>query len=412
MEKLKKYYIKTFGCKLNQTDSREYEKILNEFLKPSCESSADIIFINSCGVIEKTENKILKLITQYKEDNKKVILGGCLPTIFKKRNFQNPLIILEAGDKQSLRKYLKQNLKTKERKFILSPQKSFSIPVAISSGCLGDCTYCAAKIARGKLKSKTQEKVLIEIKNLLKNGFKEIQLTSQDLAIFGMDRGSQELPELLKKIICLDGDFRVRLGMSNPSYIENIKEDLREIFKSEKIYNFLHIPVQSGSDKILKKMNRGYSIDSFKKLLSYFRKGNQSFLFSTDIIVGFPEEKEEDFLETFNLINDLSPHIVNITRFSARKGTPAQKMKEISQAEKKERSRKLFKLTKEIRENQNKLLLGKNFNALITEIRNGNSLARLPDYKAVILNEKKAGVFSNVTITDYKYNYLLGNVSD
>jgi threonylcarbamoyladenosine tRNA methylthiotransferase CDKAL1 len=259
------------------------------------------------------------------------------------------------------------------------------------------------------LKSRKQEDVIGEIKDLLDRGYKEVQITSQDLAVYGMDRGEQELPELLEKIININKFFRLRLGMTNPEYTKKILPELLKIYESEKVYNYIHTPVQSGSEEVLKRMNRKHTASDFVEICNSFYKKFDDFVVATDIIIGFPGESKEDFDKTYNLIKETAPHIVNITRFSPRSGTKAAEMKDMPEKIKKERSRKLNKVTKEIRVQQNKKYKGKSYDVLITQKgKKDTFIGRLPNYRAVILKDEKVGRYKKQTILGYEHNYLKG----
>jgi MiaB/RimO family radical SAM methylthiotransferase len=276
---------------------------------------------------------------------------------------------------------------------------------------LGNCTYCATKFARGELKSYSQDKIIEEIEKLLTKGVKEIQLTSQDLAVYGREKDEFLLVDLLKKIIAIDGNFRVKLGMMNIRFLKELLNDFLPLFKSPKIYNFLHLPLQSGSNKVLRDMNRGYKRDDFLNIVDEIRSSYDDFIFATDVIVGFPTESDKLFKMSYNLLKEYNLDIVNITRYSERKNTSAEKMKDMPSKIKKRRSRKLSKLTKKQRIKNNKKTVGNIYRGLIVRTgKNNTKLARLDNGKAVVLQEGKIGSFNKIKITDYKHNYLIGKI--
>ena len=421
---MKKFYLETYGCKLNQADSEIIREILEKNnYQFSSEKEADFVVINSCGVVEKTERKIIKRIRELKKKNKRVILAGCLPLIsFKvckkladgilgpknllslpivvKRIFENKKSIFLKKRNFSKIKYLPIK-KRKNRAFVIIP---------ISEGCLGNCSYCVSRFARGVLKSFDEKEILRKIEKALDLGFKEIQLTSQDLAIYGLDRGKPSLPDLLNEILKIKENFRVRLGMMNPFFAKRIFSKILKLMESEKIYKFLHLPLQSGSERILKAMNRGYKLKEILKLISQFKKKFKNSLLATDIILGFPMETEKDFKETIKMVKKIKPEILHIFKYSKRERAPASKLKDFPDKIKKERSRILTKISREICEKENKKYLLKKFEALITEKRKDTFLARLPSYKAVILKEGKLGDFVKIKIVNAKPNYLIGEI--
>ncbi len=414
---MKKYYIETYGCKLNQSDSNVYGSILDNFFSFSPNhKDAQVVLINSCGVIKKTERKILKRVKEYKKKGKFVILTGCLTHICKKtgadKNFSTSCF-------QELSDFLKDISKnedyTRRENYFIEKNSNKEVLVAIvplSWGCLGNCSYCVTKLARGSLKSRKQEDVLREIRDLINRGIKEIQLTSQDIGIYGLDRGRQELPELLSKITAISGDFKIRLGMGNPEYIKKILPELIEVYKNKKLYKYFHIPIQSGDNEIIRKMGRNYAKEDFEKIVENIKNNFKDYLIATDVIVGFPGETKKQFENTKKIIKKTRPHIINITRFSARPKTKAAKLKDMPSRIKKDRSREIFKLSKEIREEDNKLLLGKKFDALITEKRKENFIGRTSSYRAIVVKNTSLGFVKKILVNDYRYNYLKGIAID
>lgn len=419
-----KFFIETFGCKFNQADSELIKKILKEKgFQEASENEADFVILNTCGVVEKTERKIIKRAIELKKKRKKIIFAGCLPLI-------SPKICKEIADGLvgptnilDLPKVAKRVLKTEKafsfkqklvdkaklRCFVI-PKETCTAIIPISEGCLSNCSYCATKLAKGKLRSFDQKEILGNIKLALNSGAKEIQLTSQDLAIYGADRGKWTLPDLLKEVVKIEGDFRVRLGMMNPWGAKEIFPKLLSIMENEKIYKFLHLPLQSGDDKVLKSMNRNYKVRDFLELVKKFKKKFKNSMLATDIIVGFPTEDEKAFQNTVKVIKKIKPDILHLFKYSKREGTEAAKLKDLPDRIKKERSRILTKIWFEILKEKNKKFLGKNFKALITEKRGEKFLARLNSYKAIILKEGKLGNFVKVKIVGARPNYLIGKI--
>jgi len=219
------------------------------------------------------------------------------------------------------------------------------VPVVISRGCLGKCSYCITRFARGSLESFSIESVVSAVRAAVENGAEEIQLTSQDNGVYGFDIGT-DLTELLGKVVEVDGDFQVRVGMMNPSGALKILPKLLEVYRSEKIKRFLHVPVQSGSDKVLKEMKRDYCVADFEKIVKEFRTNFPGISISTDIIVGYPTETEKDFEKSVELLKRVKPEVLNITRYSPRPGTESTGLKNLDTSVAKERSRILTEIHK------------------------------------------------------------------
>jgi MiaB-like tRNA modifying enzyme len=419
-----KFYLETYGCKLNQADSEMIQGLMLDKFEKSSPDEADIVIINSCGVIGKTQRKIEKRIKELKKKGKKILLAGCLPLISRKTvDFvdgaigpHNILKIKKAAEEVLKGKkpiYLQKRKIDKARycRIKIKPKNSSIVVIPIAEGCLGECSYCAAKIARGKLKSFSIENILKEINLALSLGFKEIHLTSQDSGCFGLDRGRYELPKLLKEISKIKGEFRVRLGMGNPQHFKNILKPLISIYKSEKFYKYLHIPVQSGSDKVLQDMKRRYRVKDFIKVIEEFREHFPEMMIVTDIIVGYPTEAEIEFQKTINLIEKIKPRIVNITKFSKRPETEAFKLKDLPDKVKTERSRILSEICEKIKIEDSKKFVGRIEKVLITKKgKNNTLLARPSHFRAVILEEGKVGEFLEAKIIKAKPNYLIGKV--
>ena len=406
------YSIKIYGCKLNQAETEGIEKLLSKNFKKTSSKEADIVVLNSCGVIDKTERKVLKKAKKWKNKGKRVVITGCLPSMTEKVE-EVADVIIKGNDPDELRSELSKLYDLKKEIEgnipVLRREGSASAIIPVATGCMGSCSYCSAKIARGSLNSFSVNNVVEKAQKILRDGVKELQITSQDLSVYGRDINSN-LKELLANLLKIKGNFKLKLGMMNPGFIEDF-EELLDFFKDDKLYKFIHLPVQSGSNKILDKMNRKHTSDDFVEMMELIKETDGRFLISTDIIVGFPGETEEQFKETIDLIKKTKPHIINITRYSEREGTVAANLKDMPSKIKKRRSRKLTDLAKRIRIEDNKEMVGKTFEALIfREGKNNTKLARIFNGKAVVLKRGEVGSFEKVKITDFKHNYLIGDV--
>ena len=418
-----KFCLKTYGCKMNRADSELMRGILSSDFKESSENEADLVILNSCGVVEKTERKILKEALALKEKGKKVIISGCLPLISFEacREIADGLVgptnvssVAEVAEKvmKGEKGIIIEN-EIADKAELCSGKKrkekdTSSAIVSISEGCLGSCSYCITRFARKRLNSFERRNIVKEIEEALSSGFKEIQLTSQDLAVYNMDKGKQDLPGLLKDIIGIEGDFRVKLGMMNPGHAKKILKGLLSAYGSDKLYKFIHLPLQSGDDELLKKMNRGYTVSDFLEIVSAFRKQFKESIIATDIIVGHPLETEESFKRTVALIKKVKPEVLHIFKFSKRKGTPDSKLKDIPDRIKKDRSRIVSELFEKYNLEKNKRYKGKKLKVLIVEKRKGKYLARTDSGRAVVLEKGKIGERVEVKIVDYRWNYLIG----
>ena len=346
-----KIFIKTFGCQANVHDSEIMAGILKEKgYSIVDEKDADIIIINSCSVKNKTQSKELQYIKDNKDKN--LFVGGCLSkTINLREKFPNIKAVFDTNSITKIDKIIKTEKdtfsKTKENKInlpILRKNKDIGI-IVIQEGCTSNCSFCATKLARGNLYSYRIGDIKREFKKAVKT-CKRINLTGQDTGAYGLDIKT-DLTSLLKELITVKGDYEIRVGMMNPWHTKRILKELIEVYKSKKIMKFLHIPVQSGSDKILKDMGRTHTIKDFKEIVKQFRKEFHNFNIDTDIIVGYPTETEEDFQETLKLIKEIKPEVLNISMFSSRPNTKASKLKQLNSEIIKDRSRRLTKIKKE-----------------------------------------------------------------
>ena len=347
--KSQKLFIKTYGCQANINDS---EILSARFIKQGykivdSENKADTVLINSCSVKNKTQSKILYYIKKY-YDNKKIILAGCLiKTLDLKKQFPQIKLV----DSLNLKR-LNQPLVRKDKNTAI---------IQISQGCLNKCNFCATKIAKGKLKSFSPKDIRFELERAVKDGCKKIYLTSQDNGCYGFDfKPKSNLADLLKEIVKVRGSFKIRVGMMNPQHIKKFISQLIEVYKNPKIIKFIHIPVQSGSDKVLKDMERGHSVKDFVKIANEFRKAFPRSRFSestiaTDIIVGYPNENDDDFHKTLELIEKIKPEVLNISVFSSRPKTQASKLKQLSSKIIKERTKRLNDLYLSYRKNIKKI---------------------------------------------------------
>jgi len=422
-------YFKTFGCTMNKADEELMKSIVCEKHEiAGSPDECDVAVVNSCGVIKRTELDVLREVRELKRKNRKVVVSGCLTKInleaLKNLGIDGAVSpgavsgVLEAVEKACEGKFfglsdLKEDKAELRLKYKFDDdllKTTIAAPVSISEGCLSACSYCATRLARGKLRSFDINAIKKEAEYFLKKGFKELQLTAQDAACYGMDI-NKSLPELINEVSSLDGKFRIRVGMLNPKFAKKILDPLISAFSSEKVYKFLHLPVQSGDNNVLKQMKRDYTAEEFSEIVRRFRSPYPDMTLSTDIIVGYPAESEEAFERTLNLIKEIEPDIINIKRFSKREKTPAAKLKDLPDGIKKERSAILTKLFRDSIFRKNKKYIGRTEEVLITELGKDDALlARMSNYKQVVIKKSnlKLGEFAKVKIKEAANFYLIG----
>ena len=428
---VKEIYFETYGCSANQ-NSTEIMKGLVKQAGLEITSNigiADLVVLNSCIVKEPTEEKIMHRVNCMLKDGKKIILAGCMPRINKKNLQKNDdLFLLDisrikdianlirdiAEKKYSPEKYLSVTKEIKSNLPKISKERFIGIN-QISEGCLEDCSYCIVKIAKGRLFSYPMEKIIESVKRDINSGCREIWITSQDNANYGNDAGKALLPELLKNILKIKWKFFVRVGMMNPNNISKILPELLDTYKNEKMFKFLHIPIQSGSNDILKKMKRPYKIEDAFRIINEFKKNIPEVTIATDIIVGFPEETEEDFEKTIKAIEKINPEILNISKFWPRKNTEASKMMQIPHKIANERATKLSKMHFEMCKKNQEKFIGMEEYVIVDQANSdfpGTYIARNKNYKlfAVISHEKIIGKIVKVKVNKITPHYLIANV--
>ncbi|WP_423792076.1 tRNA (N(6)-L-threonylcarbamoyladenosine(37)-C(2))-methylthiotransferase [Methanocaldococcus indicus] len=412
-----KVYIEGYGCVLNQADT---DIIKNSLIKEGFTivdnlEEADIVIINTCIVRLETENRMIYRIKKFKNMNKFVVVAGCLPKALKEKINNLPYILPKEAFKagEILKNYLKneniehndENLNKELYKKLYLLEPKLITPLPIAEGCLGKCSFCIVRLARGSLKSYPREILVERVKYILNKGAKCLFITAQDTACYGFDRGDN-LANLLNDLSSIDKEFIMRVGMMHPKSLMNVVDEVIESYKSEKVGKFLHLPLQSGDNEILKLMNRGYTVDEFIELVKEFRKKIKDLCFVTDIIVGFPTETDEQFNNTLEVLKKIKPDYIHAAKYTVRKKTPAAKMKQVDSKIKKERSRILDKLRRELSYKQNKKYIGKTLKCLIVD----KNKAYLDNFKVVKVDCEDIGEFKKVKITNAKTFGLLGKI--
>jgi MiaB-like tRNA modifying enzyme len=419
--------METFGCTFNQADSQIMAGLLEERGGEIVESpeEADVIILNTCYVKQPTEQKIINHIQkiQLKFPEKKLIIAGCMVDIdpgkleklapnagwIGARRIKSAPEVVEATLNGDCKRVTGHGIDVKTH---LPRKRSNSLIhiLQICEGCLGKCSYCCTRFARGTLQSYPTSLLKQEAEQAVAEGCVEIQLTAQDTAAYGKDTG-ESLANLINQITSIEGDFRVRIGMMHP---KNIKDDLESVinsFKNEKVYKFLHLPLQSGNDQVLTSMKRNHSVLEYLNIVNRFKSEIPEISLATDIIVGYPTEDEDAFQDTLDVIREISPDFLHISKYHHRPGTMSSKMDEIDHVTMKKRSRSLNDLKTNISLYKNRKLLGTIQNILITDKGSkGGYIGRTNSYKTVIVDEAQLGSFIKVKITQSLSTYLKGRI--
>jgi MiaB-like tRNA modifying enzyme len=283
--------------------------------------------------------------------------------------------------------------------------------VEISNGCMSECTFCQTKLAKGDLNSYRIGDIVRQVKRELADGCKEIWLSSTDNGCYGLDIG-EDLSTLIDKVVQIPEDFRVRVGMMNPMFMPRIRDNLLKSFEDDKVFRFLHVPVQSGSNDVLNNMKRGHTIETFKDVVRKFRTKFGPFTISTDIIIGYPTETQENFEETITLLKETRPDIVNISRYSQRPGTVAAEMPQLDVAEVKRRSKQVTELINDISFENNRKWIGWKGSVLFDENLDGQVKGRNFAYKPIFVDGiTEIGQMCTVRVVDATTHSLIGEIA-
>lgn len=420
--------VLNYGCSANRAIAEGLIGILqrNGYQITESIKEAEVVVFNTCVVKQNTEHR-MKSQLLWISQTKDIIVTGCLPVVMRdwvSQNLPHAKILFPEVANQIVN--LLQNQPVEEIKIdnpliwsrLYANGRFHYNPVVyvveISRGCLGNCSFCIVKNAKGKLRSRSKETILSEISTALKNGCKEIWLTSQDTGTYGWDFSPKlYLPSLINSITSLKGEFLVRLGMMTPITIKRFLTPLIEILKSEKVFSFLHLPIQSGSDSVLRSMRRKETRDYFMTLIDQLKQEVNELVLATDIIVGFPGESFEDFEVTKELVRKVKPEIVNVSKYTDRLGTLASQMpNKIPTNIKANRSKELSQLTRKIIRRQLSKWVGWEGIVLIDEFgkKQNQFVGRNSSYLPVVIStdDLSLGQFSTVKITDTGSTYLIG----
>jgi threonylcarbamoyladenosine tRNA methylthiotransferase CDKAL1 len=424
-------HIKTYGCSTNLADSENIAGCLTQagYKLTQSTATANVIIYNTCAVKGPTENRVINAIKRTPK-NKKIIITGCLPLINLERLQRETRFNAVVGPAAApqiidITKRVINGEKVTALENALTTKPPLSLPgiktnpvisiIPISYGCLGKCAYCCVTLARGNLRSYSIAEITERVKHDLATGTKEFWLTSQDTACYGKDTGTN-LAMLLNTLASVEGDFKMRVGMMTPNTATTFLNSLIEAFKNEKTFKFLHLPVQSGDNTVLKHMQRFYTANDFKATVKAFRTAFPQLTLATDVICGFPGETPAAFQKTLRLIKDVQPDIVNTSKFFARPHTPAAEMHEalVAPAEIKHRSTAMAQLAKQIAFERHQRWIGWTGEAFVDEKgKTRNSwISRNFAYKPIVIKTSRNlfGKTVNVQVTTAFPTYLAGTI--
>lgn len=417
------------GCSINQAIGEMLKALFKDMLVENVHD-ADIIILDSCAVKKPTEDKGIALALKLIRSRKKVVITGCLAESDPKRisrlakgahvvslqhifelQPEKFICTIDNAKEPVVNAGLKLRLCYPSER-VLRNRLIGIVPVAF--GCTNHCTYCIDKRIWDAVSSIPPHMLIEEIRNLLKKGVKEIRITAHDVASYGTDIGTN-LVGLLESILKLEGEFMIRIGMASPNTFNQIADELLPLIKEEeRIYKFIHIPVQSGSDRILRLMNRPYTVEEYVKLFMKVRRilGSDATI-ATDVIVAFPTESEDDHKATVRLLEELKPDVVNLSRYGDRPGCAASRMRpKVHSAIAKRRSIEIFKVIKRISLEQNRKFVDTTLRVLFLEKR-GAFLGRAFNNRIVYVSDRvNLGDFYFVKIRGATWKSLYGYVEN
>ena len=357
-------FVRSFGCSANTADSEVLAGCLAQagFQLAASEAEADVLIYNTCAVKGPTENRIIDALKRVPK-GKKLVVAGCLPMISFERLMREARfdgVVGPAVGKGIVdvvarvldgEKVVELGGLDAKPKLDLPRVKSNLVVsvVPVNYGCLGSCAYCCVVFARGHLRSYSIKEAAERVQSDFAAGAKEFWVTSQDTGCYGRDLGSN-LAELLEALGGLAGDFKVRVGMMTPNMVTDMQAKLIGAFRSDKVFKFLHLPVQSGDDETLKRMRRFYTVEQFKGIVDAFRAEFPDLTLATDVIVGFPGETAVAFENTLKLLEEIKLDVVNVSKFFARPKTAAAQIQDglVEREEIKRRSTVAAQLAKRI----------------------------------------------------------------
>lgn len=387
-EKPRKAYVRSFGCQLNVSDGEKIKGMLDslgyEFTED--ENEADLIILNTCAVRESAEDRVFGIIgsmKKLKELKPSLIIGiaGCMTAqnhIAEKIKKSYPQVdfVLGTSAINALPKLLLECLKGAKFSADISEyddfseetvqirESSFKASVPIMFGCNNFCTYCIVPYVRGRERSRRPEDIVSEVRGLVANGYKEIMLLGQNVNSYGNDLGDDvSFPKLLRELNGIEGDFVIRFMSSHPKDASH--ELIDTIFECEKVAKHLHLPVQSGSSDVLQRMNRRYTAEKYLETVDYIRNRDSQFSLTTDLIVGFPNESDEEFQATLDIIRRVKYDNIYSFIYSKRSGTKAAEMEDVTPDDvKSRRMRELLEVQREISTENYKRFVGRRMKVL------------------------------------------------
>ena len=420
-------FVQTFGCQQNEADSEKFAGLCEAmgYAIVADPAEADFIVVNTCAIREHAEKRTLSIVGQYKHLKEKkpalvIAVCGCMMAQGHRQDdikFRYPYVdfVMGPSSLHRLPQLLSQKLKTGKRIYCpeeaeytvvedlpIRRESNYRAWVSVMYGCNNFCSYCIVPYVRGRERSREKEKIVEEVRGRVKDGYKDITLLGQNVNSYAKDRTEgYDFADLLSELDAIEGDFVLRFMTSHP---KDASRKLIDVMASSRhIAHQFHLPMQSGSDAILSKMNRRYNTEKYLGIVDYMKEKMPDVTITSDIIVGFPGETEEDFGGTMQMLERVRFDMLYSFIYSPRKGTPAAEMEQVPKDVTAERFERLLALQKEIGQERNDALVGKTLRVLCDGVSKGNEAlysGRTDGNKIAFFegNEEDVGKFVNVTV--------------
>ncbi len=424
-----RYYIETYGCAANQADGEIMSGLLEGagHVPSDGPEGADVLVVNTCGVKSPTEDKVISRLRELSRLGRPIVVAGCLPLInwarlareadfgaaLTPRSVHRVVEAVEAAVANPHGRTLLDSPAPPDKPALQRAPRGLVGTIEIEDGCLMSCSFCATKFSRGVAHSYSAQSIVDAARRMVESGVLELRLTGQDVASYR--HGALGLPELVELIASeVPGNYRIRIGMMTPVLAWRILDGLLRVYRLDRVYKFAHVPVQSGSDRVLRLMRRGHGAELVHRLVAALRSEFPMLTLETDVIVGHPGEEEEDFEMTLELLRAMEPDVVNLSKYWNRPGTESSRMRQLPSEVISERSRRAYREVLRIMDSRNSRWVGWRGVALVVEPGNrpGTVVARNDWYKPIVLKggPELLGKWVEVRVTGHTPVHLNGEL--
>jgi len=417
-----KVYFETYGCALNKGDTLIMKTILSQRGHKLVDNpeDAEVLVLNTCTVRMDTEERMIERMRSLAKLDKRLVVAGCMASaepgvvssVVPQASLLSPQAIEEVAEVvESTNKTVM--LEPKEPRMLPKLVEGKIAIIPVEDGCAGNCSFCITKNARKRLRSYPIRAIVDSVREGVREGAVEVELTGQDTAAYGLDYDPFiNLGHVVKEVASIEGDFMIRVGMMTPEQAMRIVDDVVDALKERKVFKFIHLPVQSGDDEVLRLMNRKYTVDQYRELVRELRSKVNDLTVATDVIVGHPGEDENAFENTLNLIRDLRFERVHLAKYSVRPNTRSASMRQIPDSVKKERMERANKVYWKVALHEHEKYIGSNLEVLTTELgAKGSVIGRTINYIPVVLGENvEMGRWMRVRIEGSSFFDLKGRV--